>query len=62
MRFERFESRRAGLFTSQRESRMIAYAQADAEEWLAEHPEIEVVAIDTTCGQMLACVTIWYRE
>jgi hypothetical protein len=41
---------------------MIAYAQADAEEWLAEHPEIEVVAIDTTCGQMLACVTIWYRE
>jgi len=41
---------------------MIAYAQSDAEDWMKDHPHIEIISIDTTCTRMLACVTIWYRE
>jgi hypothetical protein len=62
IKFERFESRLNGFFTAGRDSRMIAYAQSDAEDWMSNNPQIEVVSIDTTCTRMLACVTIWYRE
>lgn len=62
VKFERFESRLNGFFTAGRDSRMIAYAQSDAEDWMKDHPHIEIISIDTTCTRMLACVTIWYRE
>ncbi|QTN32557.1 hypothetical protein HZ994_09510 [Akkermansiaceae bacterium] len=62
IKFERFESRLNGFFTAGRDSRMIAYAQSDAEEWMNNNSCIEVISIDTTCTRMLACVTIWYRE
>ena len=61
VRFERFESRLSGFFTAGRESRMIAYAQWDAEAWMKKNPDIEVVSVDTVCTKMLACVTVWYR-
>ena len=62
IKFERFESRLNGFFTAGRDSRMIAYAQSDAEDWMNNNSHIQVVSIDTTCTKMLACVTIWYRE
>jgi hypothetical protein len=62
IQFERFESRLSGFFTAGRDSKMIAYAQSDAEAWLQENPEIEVISIDTICTRLLACVTVWYRR
>ena len=61
VRFERFESRLSGFFTAGRESRMIAYAQRDAEAWMKENPDIDIVSVDTLCTRLLACVTVWYR-
>ena len=60
--FERFESTRSGFFTAGRESRMIAYAQTEAWTWMNENPHIEVISINTTATNMLASVTVWYRE
>jgi hypothetical protein len=62
VKFGRFESRLNGFFTAGRDSRMIAYAQSDAEDWMSENSHIEVISIDTTCTRLLACVTVWYRE
>lgn len=62
IQFERFESRLGGFFSAGRDSKMIAYAQSDAEAWLQENAEIEVISIDTICTRLLACVTIWYRR
>jgi hypothetical protein len=61
-KFERFESRLNGFFTAGRDSRMIAYAQSDAEEWMSHNPHINIISIDTICTRMMACVTVWYRE
>ncbi len=61
VRFERFESRLGGFFTAGRERRMIGYAQWDAEAWMKENPDIEIVSVDTLCTKMMACVTVWYR-
>jgi len=52
----------SGFFTAGRDSRMIAYAQADAEEWMSHNMHIEVISINTTCTRLMACVTVWYRE
>jgi hypothetical protein len=61
IRCARFDSSKSGLFTVEREREMMLAAEEDAEQWLAEHPEADVVSISTSLGKMTAMVTIWYR-
>lgn len=61
IRRQRFEAAKSGLFTVGRDQGMIEEAQERASQWIDEHPEIEVVSIDTACGKMLTAVTVWYR-
>lgn len=57
----RFDSTRSGFFTAEREREMMLAAEEEAELWLAEHPDLDVVSISSSMGKMTAMVTVWYR-
>jgi len=58
----RFEASGTGLHTAGFDRKRLDSAQAAAKEWLAAHPDIEVVSIDSCFGNMLALVTVWFRR
>ncbi len=57
----RFESHKSGVFSVARDRTMIEEAQQQAQAWIGENLDREIVSIDTACGRMLTVVTVWYR-
>jgi hypothetical protein len=50
------------LHTAGFDRKRLDTAQTAAREWLAAQPAIEVISIDSSFGDLLAFVTVWYRR
>ena len=58
----RFEGKSMGLHTASFDRKRLEIAQQKAREWINDNPYEEIVSIDSTFGNHIAIVTIWYRE
>jgi hypothetical protein len=58
----RFEGSGVGLHTAGFDRKRLDAAQAAAREWLASHPSVDVISIESSFGNLLAFVTVWYRR
>lgn len=58
----RFEGSAVGLHTAGFDRKRLDAAQAAARHWLASNPSVEVISIESSFGNLLAFVTVWYRR
>lgn len=50
-----------GLQTAAFDRERLEKARAKAAEWINANPQVEILSIDSTFGNLLAIVTVWYR-
>ncbi len=61
IRYAHFEGEKMGFHTAAFDRERIEIARMQARDWINANPGIEVVSIDSSFGNMLAIVTVWYR-
>lgn len=62
IQFAHFEGQKNGLHTAGFDRERMELARSQAQSWINENPQIKLVSIDSSFGNMLAIVTVWYRE
>lgn len=58
----RFEGSAVGLHTAGFDRKRLDAAQFAAREWISSQPSIEVISIESSFGNLLAFVTVWFRR
>lgn len=61
VRYAHFEGEKMGIHTAGFDRDRIEMARTKAVNWINMNPGIEVISIDSSFGNMLAIVTVWYR-
>lgn len=61
LQYAHFEATKNGLHTAGLDRDRMENARQQALAWINQHPQIEVVSIDSSFGNLLAIVTVWYR-
>ena len=62
IKYAHFEFAKNGIHTAAGYDRdRIENARKQALEWINENPHLDIITIDSSFGQMLAIVTVWYR-
>jgi len=56
-----FEGKGSGFKTAGLDRRRMDRSNALAKDWINTNPQVEVISITQTLGEMLAVVTVWYR-
>jgi len=59
--YQSFEGSKMGLHTANFDRDRLNDARNQAMNWINGHPEFEIVCIDSSFGNLLAIVTVWYR-
>lgn len=62
IQYAHFEGTKNGLHTAGLDRDRIEIARSQAQAWINENPHIKVESIDSAFGNMLAIVTVWFRE
>ncbi len=61
IQYAHFEASKVGLHTASFDRERMEEARRQAIEWINQHPEVEVISIDSCFGNLLAIVTVWYQ-
>jgi hypothetical protein len=59
--FVRFEGEHVGFHNAEHDRTRLDRAQRQAQEWINQHPQHEIVSINSSFGHLIAIVTVWYR-
>lgn len=57
-----FEGGATGFKTGWLDRERLEKARQQALRWMADHPYVEVISVDSCLSDLLAIVTVWYRE
>lgn len=61
IKYAHFEATKNGLHTAGLDRERIESARRQAQEWINQNPQLDIVSIDSSFGHMLAIVTVWYK-
>lgn len=61
IQYAHFEGEKSGFHTAAFDRERIEEARRKAKEWINANPGIQIVSIDSTFGNMIAIVTVWFR-
>jgi len=61
VKYAHFEATKNGIHTAGFDRERIETARKQALEWINKNPQVDIISIDSSFGNMLAIVTVWYR-
>ena len=61
IQFAHFEASKSGFMTPRLDRTRLDAARLQAQCWMNQNPELEIISVDSSFGNCLAIVTVWYR-
>lgn len=61
LQYAHFEGAKNGIHTAGLDRDRLEIARKNAVAWINQNPGIEIVSIESSFGNMLAIVTVWFR-
>ena len=61
VKYAHFEATKNGIHTANLDREKIESARKKAIKWINKNPHLEIISIDSSFGNLLAIITVWYR-
>jgi hypothetical protein len=61
IQFVKFQGEHIGFHNAEHDRIRLEIAQKQAEAWMNQNPQFEIVTINSSFGDHIAIVTVWYR-
>jgi len=61
IKFVQFKGEHIGFHNAEHDRIRLEIAQKQAEAWMNQNPQYEIVTINSSFGHYIAIVTVWYR-